>query len=231
MKTVMAKVLAALLVILAVYFCWSHINFVEQRKLEKEKLSKNKELLDRIWNADDVDDKDINELPADIKERARSVKNLKNAVAIFEGAEDYLGRSSQLLQASPSDKPHLLVKSYYDRSIDLYKKAKEIVDQLEEIEGDNNYNHCLHYTRGEVYYRVLQFIATDEEKIEVFRQTVEEFKKALIAKPRDIDTEINIEILRSNRDKMVGTVVPAEQLLRQMPPQKIGGKGVKKGKY
>lgn len=232
MKKTMAF-LAILLGALSVYLGWSHLNFIEQKRMEKEKNIAEQEMVHKAWNdLENISSEEIDKLPKSVQARTRSVKELKEAIASFEEAEDYLAKAAQLAQtASSSDKIHPLVTVYYESAIASYKKSKEIIDRLEEVEGDNEYNHCFNYTKGEIYYRTLQLMAKDEEKMEIFRQIVQAFKRALLAKPRDIDTEINVEILRVKRSQLLsGAAMPTEQLLRQLP-QTGSGKGGRKGKF
>ncbi len=216
-----------------IYLGRTHLNFVEQKNIKKEKDNEEKQLIHKVWNnLETADDEEIKKLPADFREKARLMKGLKEAVSNFEEAEDFLARAGELARANSGEKINPLMKNYYDRSMDSYRKSKEIIDRLEEIEGDSDYNHCLYYTKGEIYYRILQFVAKNEEKMEIFNQIVVSFKKALLVKPRDIDTEINVEILRMNRGQMLsGTSVSTGQMLKQLPPSTSSGRGGRKGKY
>ncbi len=225
--------LAILLIFVSVYLGLSHINFVKQKRIAKNKNIEQTELVHKFYkNVEErLNDKEIDKLPEDTRRKARLINNFKQAVSSFEEAEDYLARAVSLRSAISPDDTNPLIESYFQQSMASYKKAKEIIDRLEEIEGDDKYNHCLHYTKGEIYYRVLQFIAVDEEKIEIFNQTVQSFKKALLAKPRDIDTEINVEILITNRSQLLTrATMPTGQMLRQLP-QKSAGQGIRKGKF
>lgn len=93
---------------------------------------------------------------------------------------------------------HPVAQALADKAMPLYEEMKKRIDKMSNIDGDDNYNFAFHYTKGEVYYRYMQFFGTQETIKELYKQTVNEFKLALRYKPGDVNTVINIELLIKN---------------------------------
>lgn len=108
-------------------------------------------------------------------------------------------------QPQPPQPPiHPSVQVIAEKAFTMYEQLKTRIDKLPEIPDDNNYNYTLHYMKGEVYYRYLQFHSTQQTAPEILKQTVNEYKLALKYKPGDVDTVVNIEILIKNSQGMGG---------------------------
>lgn len=174
---------------------------------------------------------DYPSLPVEIQTKIKPIIDLKKAVYAFDKAEIELSKTLKLVEAMGESGPSALVLETYFHSLELYKEAKIAVDQLNEIKGDDEYNFSLDYLKGEVYYRILQLVALPEEALDIFNQTVDAFKKALLIRPRDINTEINVEILRKNKDALLAKAnVPGDQQMKQLIQQGVGS-GQKRGNF
>lgn len=174
---------------------------------------------------------DFEKLPSELKPRAKAILELKITSAIFQEAEDELAGLIKLAAVTGLQEPHALAAPTMERIIDLYKKAKKGIDQLKDLPNDVEYNHCLNYLRGEIYYRIAQIAAGPNEINEIIQQISSSYKKALLAKPRDIETEINIEILKKNMSNLTANAnLPSHQLIKQLPQQGVGS-GQSRGKF
>ena len=119
--------------------------------------------------------------------------------------------------APPAKAPHPLVLEALNDAIKLYEESKDEIDLVGEIGNSNDFNFVLNYTKGEIYFRSTQFLSNKETAVEYFNQTVESFKKALKFNPRNINTEINIELLINKKDQMLQNAnKPGHQRLRQL---------------
>lgn len=95
----------------------------------------------------------------------------------------------------PTPKIHPAAQELADRAIPIYEEIRTRVDKIPEIKGDQKFNYLLHYTKGEIYFRYLQILGTEENSRELFNQTLTEYKLALQCKPGDVNTVVNIELL------------------------------------
>jgi len=144
-----------------------------------------------------------NSLNEDDKERFLRVVGLKFAQRHYLLAEAKIWRARRLVELTEGDDSPF-IEHYVNESIDHYQKAKEEIDALLEATDDDVYNFCLYYTRGNIYYRVLLFIAESDEATEIFNQTAAAWEDALRFRNKDVETEINLELLYKNRDQLMG---------------------------
>jgi len=186
----------------------------------------------------------ISSLPDDIKSSLMPIVFLKSATFKFRQAEAYMARAKKLHESismedkpqeepsteydefgdpttrppePPAKVPHPLVVEALNDAIKLYKESKDEIDLVGEIGDSNDFNFVLNYTKGEIYFRSTQFLSNEETAVEYFNQTVESFKKALKFNPRNINTEINIELLINKKDQMLQNAnKPGHQRLRQL---------------
>jgi tetratricopeptide (TPR) repeat protein len=185
----------------------------------------------------------ISSLPDGIKSSLMPIVFLKSATFKFRQAETYMARAKKLHESIsvedkpqgeppteydeygnpitrppvPAKVPHPLVVEALNDALKLYKESKDEIDLVGEIENSNDFNFVLNYTKGEIYFRATQFLSNEETAAEYFNQTVESFKKALKFNPRNINTEINIELLINKKDEMLQNAnKPGHQRLRQL---------------
>ncbi len=151
----------------------------------------------------------------------RSQLELALAIAYYETAEDRLYRTQSLLVLYgnlPSNDMNPLVMENYNSALENYKKAKEEIDKIKEIKGDDDFNFALQYARGNVYYRVLQILAEDDEKREFFEQTALAWERALDFRVKDQDAQINLELLKTNQQQLLmGATDSGLEKLRHIP--------------
>ena len=186
----------------------------------------------------------ISSLPDDQKSSLMPIVLLKSAIFKFRQAEAYMARAKKLHESisvkdepqeeptteydefgnpttrppsPPAKVPHPLVVEALNEALKLYKESKDEIDLVSEIGNSNDFNFVLNYTKGEIYFRTTQFLSDEETALEYFNQTVESFKKALKFNPRNINTEINIELLINKKDQMLQNAnKPGHQRLRQL---------------
>lgn len=168
--------------------------------------------------------------------------DLKVCTLKFQRAEGLLNRAREVQKelVKPKEMPyiretpgvveekeeiHPLALSLLKEAIELYKNCKEECDKLVENE-DIDFNFALNYLKGEIYFRNLELLATPETMKELFEQTIGSFKNALKAKPRDIDTIVNIELLLKNSEKLLAMMNRPSVRLNQMLKPRAG-----QGKY
>ena len=129
--------------------------------------------------------------------------NLKIARWHFLLAEEKIYRARQLAELTEEDSSPF-VDHYINESFAHYQKAKEKIDELLEATNDDVYNFHLYYTKGNIYYRVLMFLAKQDEAMEIFNQTALAWETALRFKNKDVDTEINLEVLYQKQRQLTG---------------------------
>ncbi len=163
-----------------------------------------------------VGDQDDPKVPSYIRDQFE----LALAIAYYEAAEDRLYRAQTLAVAysfNQSDMNPLVMENYLT-AVEDYKMAKERIDGIKEIEGNNDFNFSLQYARGNIYFRVLSVIASNDEKREFFEQTALAWERALDFKEKDQDTQINLEILKQNQSNLLsGSTGNNVQKLKQIP--------------
>lgn len=176
-------------------------------------------------------DDDYEKLPPDWKKEFKPIVDLKRATYTFEEAESELARVIQLVDITKDKKAHPLAEKTFLNSLRLYKEAKAGVDRLNEIKNNDEYNFCLYYLKGEIYYRTLELVAAPEEVPSIFNQTVDAYKRALLIKNRDINTEINVEILIKRKSELLSRGnEPGSQKIQRLIQQGVGS-GRKKGNF
>lgn len=177
--------------------------------------------------------RDIEKAPIHIRTRYEPYVILKKARAEFLQAEEYLFRSIDLAKTTQSGSQKTgvnpLVETYIDASFTLYRQAKEHIDVLVPLQNDDTYNFELHFTRGNIYFRILQFIAGPNELQDIFEQTAVAWEKALEAKEKDVDAQMNLELLITNQNQLLqgSRQAPGDILQRLQDPSL--GRGGKRG--
>lgn len=162
--------------------------------------------------------------------------SLKLAIHKFIEAENSFNRT-KLLYASlkGGNKLHPLVQENLDKTIRLYEECREMADRMGDFNdskvGDPNheYNFCLNYLKGEIYYRHLELLSKPETVRDLMTQTITYFRNALEYKPGDLNTVINIEILIKNREQMMAIANDPGAQKQQALIQKMAGSGNSKG--
>lgn len=178
----------------------------KQKSIEFIKLNVN-----NLTSIDDIEvlENSLKGLPKNEEDLVRVYFDLRKATILFNKAEDFLKKASDLDVALPVSTPpnapkqlHPLTQEALDKALNLYEEARKIADKYSDG-NDVEYNYKLDYLKGEIYFRYLEFLSTPETNAELFNQTVLNYKQALKNKPADIDTVINIEILIKNKNDLV----------------------------
>jgi hypothetical protein len=174
--------------------------------------------------------------PYDFSSFFRPQLTLALAAAHYQAAEDYLYRAEGMAAVYvnvDTDEINPLVMENFSLAATNYGEAQKQIDKLKEIEGNADYNFHLQYTRGNIYYRLLQTLAGDEEKMEFFVQAALAWERALDFRTKDHDTQVNLEILQTNRFVLLsGATADDLEKLRRIPQltkprYSIGGQGGK----
>lgn len=161
------------------------------------------------------------------KERAAALAPyiaLKKSLLYFNEAEGFLMRAVEIETAVGGDSQSInpLAQASLNKAIDLYDKARKEVELLKDT-NDANFNFSANYLKGEIYYRLLEFVADRESAVEIFNQTLTYYKMALRSKPGDINTVVNIELLIKNQNRLLGNAADPQQKKKQMLTSKKFG--------
>lgn len=243
MKTVVKAITGCLgvVLILASVYWWQNEQKLKKRSAEEREALNNQDKLVAGFHEklnQSRDQEDIESLMAEykilpIKAQAafKPALELKKTIFTFEKAEKELLRAMQFSTVINGGEGHPLTQEILFNALKLYKEAKIAVDSLATIKGNDDYNFCLYYLKGDIYYRILQLVATPEEIPGIFDQTVDAYKQALLVKPRDIDAEINVELLRKNKNALLarGNMF-GDQQMKQLIQQGVGS-GRKRGNF
>jgi tetratricopeptide (TPR) repeat protein len=183
-------------------------------------------------NSDDLKYKNFEAL-AIVDNRYKSYVDLKKVINEFREGQEILSKAVELQSSLTPDglnmeKFHPLVNKRIEEAMGFFEKSKIKSDQLDELAMDNEYNFVLNYTKGEIYYRYLQFFGSPETALELFNQTVTYYRNALTYKPRDIDTVVNIEILIKEKSKLLSQAANPGDRKQQILSPKFG-RGKNKG--
>lgn len=165
-----------------------------------------KECWDKLRNADSLVlleelAKDIPTLKESDRRNISKYLELRFSQFHYSVAEAKIWRAKRLIETMEEESP--FIERYIEEAFEHYRVAKKKIDSLMADDEDDNFNFHLYYTRGNIYYRILMFLASKEEAVGIFNQTASSWKKALSFRKKDIYTEINLEILRKNQDKLI----------------------------
>lgn len=193
-----------------------------------------------------LNDSGLNEelinLPKQLQDKARPYLGLKKASLLFKQGELYLEKAKLIekaleapetppVQGQPlPERPPLnrLTLENLKKSFDAYENARKEIEKYIEI-GDNDFDYNLGYLKGEIYFRYLQYLSTQETSEELFNQTLLNYKQALKYKPSDIDSVINIELLIKNQMSLMGNASRPSNRRKQMLNLKRYGLGHSSG--
>lgn len=194
-------------------------------------------------------------LPKENKDKIVPTIALKRSVILFNQAEDYLRKAIEVENAiaeqpmppvpdpdhdpensvepipPPSLQPgalHPLTIVNLDKAIVLYEQARKGVEQLKDG-GNPNFNYHLNYLKGEIYYRVLEFMSDQESAPELFNQALTYYKYALRNRNSDINTIVNIELMIKNQSRLVSNAGNPQARRKQMLNSKKYGIGKSSG--
>lgn len=203
------------------------VNTARQSLVENQENQRNKLLLELV----DVTDVEKHPDPQERVERlealgpligdSNSQYELALSIAYYEVAEDRLYQAQNLAshytKETASDMNPLVMENFYS-AIANYKKAKERIDTIKETEGDDDFNFHLQYARGNIYFRALAVLASNDEKMELFNQTALSWERALDFRSKDQDTQANLEFLKNNQSSLLaGATGDDLKKLKQMP--------------
>lgn len=179
-------------------------------------------------------------LPQREQDRIAPYIALKKAVIWFNEAEEYLRKAAEIENATviPDPMPlllnpeqipapqqqrilHPLTTVMLNKAFNLYEKARKESEKLKDIQ-DSDFNYHMNYLKGEIYYRILEFLADQESAPEIFNQTLTYYKYALRNRGNDINTIVNIEILIKNQDGLVGDAGNPQRKKQMLNSKKYG---------
>lgn len=171
----------------------------------------------------------IKNLPVSQQEKFQPYLGIKKAIILFIAAEDFLKKAAEIESAvsldSSAQKPlNPFTLQMLQKAGELYEAARKEADRYNET-PDNTFNYNINYLKGEIYYRILQFMSTDENAQELFNQTLAYYKLALRYRPADINTVINIELLIKNQNSLLANAAGPNAKRRQMLNAKKAGLG------
>lgn len=181
------------------------INQRDQYQRLKADFQKKLETADTLAQLEELK-KTVSRLEAGDRKNLEMILDLRIAEQYYLLAEEKIWRARQMVGLLDKTDyfTHPFVNKYIDEGFDYYRKAKELIDALTEIEGDSDYNFRFYYARGNIYYRVLLFLASQDEAPEIFNQTALAWEAALRFKEKDVSTEINLELLNKKRQELGG---------------------------
>lgn len=139
------------------------------------------------------------------KDKLLPIIGLKRSLLLFNEAEGHLMKAVEIENALTDDSKqnlHPLTVKELNKAIQLYETARKEVEQIKE-QKNLTFDYQLNYLKGEIYFRHLEIMATQETALEMFNQTVTYYKYALRHKPSDVNTVVNIEILIKNQNKLL----------------------------
>jgi tetratricopeptide (TPR) repeat protein len=144
---------------------------------------------------------------------------LVEATSYFNSAEKTLKTAREI--GLPPDFP--VIKKLINSADKDYKRARDLIDKVVKMDDVDLEFHRL-YLRGEIYYRFLEFFSTPQTNQELFRKTLDSWKKALDIYPGDPETVANIELLIKNSNNMGQSGDPKSMGNRMLPQVGIGNK-------
>jgi tetratricopeptide (TPR) repeat protein len=188
-------------------------------------------------------------LPQDYQDRITPTITLKRAALYFNEAEEYLRKAAEIENAVASVQPpppppmpsdpenpenpepvpppavprelHPLTLINFNKAVDLYEKARKEGEKLKDT-GRADFDYHMNYLKGEIYYRILQFMADPEAAHEIFNQTLTYYKYALRNRTSDINTIINIEILIKNQNSLLANANPQAKKRQMLSSKRYG---------
>jgi hypothetical protein len=81
----------------------------------------------------------------------------------------------------------------------------------------------LWYTKGCIYFRHLQLLSTPDNAEETFLNSLNAFKNSLKYKDKDLNSQINIELLLQQKEKMMAQAKkPREERVQQLTSPLVG---------
>ncbi|MFH1759071.1 MAG: hypothetical protein ABH822_00735 [Patescibacteria group bacterium] len=219
---------------------------IEQDKVEKQQASVENEvdryeklvnqLYSQLSQANQLDnlqliEQSIKQLKKEDERELRPQLDLAFAEYYFQEAEDNIFRARSIIEATgesaEKDGVNVIADQYINRAFDYYRQAKEKIDALPEIVGNDGYNFHLYYTKGNIYFRYLLLMAQREEALEIFNQTAQSWGTALRFKEKDLDTEMNLEMLNIKKQQALQNASHGQRqrvkLLPQQPNKSRGG--------
>ena len=208
---------------------------VSAERQEKERIYQFEERLAGAVTLEDFQllEKALEQLPVKAKEKLKSHLELSLACYYFDRAEENIFRAKSILAVTGVEGSeggrNPIAEKYISESFRYYRAAKKKIDALEKSASDSEYNFHFFYARGNIYFRYLSLIAEEGEMQDVFNQTVLAWREALVYREKDIDTEINLEILRKNQDQMMKNATGGSYERMKMLPQQGVGLGKPRG--
>lgn len=201
-------------------------------------------------------ERDMQSLPKEYQERVAPTVALKKATVWFNEAEEYLRRAIEIENAAavPPGPPmpmadpenheeggpevipapqqqrelHPLTVDSLNKAFALYEKARKESEKLKDGD-DSDFNYHMNYLKGEIYYRVLEFLAEPDTAQELFNQALTYYKYALRYRNNDINTVVNIELLIKNQNNLLGNAAGPQARKKQMLTSKKFGIGKSSG--
>jgi len=198
---------------------------------------------------------DMQGLPKQYQERIAPNIALRKAAIWFNEAEECLRRAIEIENAAvvppgpppmpmadpenpdepepiPAPQPqrelHPLTVDSLNRAFALYEKARKESEKLKD--GDDlDFNYHMNYLKGEIYYRVLEFLAEPDTAQELFNQALTYYKYALRNRNNDINTVVNIELMIKNQNSLLGNAAGPQARKKQMLTSKKFGIGKSSG--
>lgn len=182
----------------------------------------------------------LDSLSKENKDRILPYIILKRSRLLFDEAEKYLQKAIEIEKATfvetpmpPADQPpppkalHPLTVINFQKAANLYEKARKEIDKLKDKNFDfdlllNGFYYNLNYLKGEIYYRILEFLADQNSAQELFNQTLTFYKYALRERPSDINTIVNIELLIKNQNNIIGSANPQMIRKKMLNSRKFG---------
>lgn len=217
-----------------------------QQSYEEQVLdNKIRSLVNKAKSISDLEEAEgmLQTLPQKEQDRIALYITLKKAAIWFNEAEEYLRKAAEIENATvspdlPSILPpdpehpeqipapqqrvsHPLTTVMLNKALSLYEKARKESEKLKDI-GDLDFNYHMNYLKGEIYYRILEFIADQESAQEIFNQTLTYYKYALRNRGNDINTIVNIEILIKNQNDLVGNAGNPQRKKQMLNSKKYG---------
>jgi len=195
----------------------------------------------------------MNDLPKEYRDRIEPTITLKRAAMYFNEAEEYLRKAAEVENAVASvpqapppppdpenpDHPeqipppaprelHPLTLINFNKALGLYEKARKESEKLKDT-GSADFDYHLNYLKGEIYYRILEFMADPDSAQEIFNQTLTYYKYALRNRSSDINTIVNIELLIKNQSSLLANASSPQTKKKQSLSGKKYGIGRSSG--
>ncbi len=90
---------------------------------------------------------------------------------------------------------HPLAWVALENAMGSYNEARAYIDSIQSDAESTEFNFVYNYVKGSIYYRLMQMTREQDIAKGFFEKSLESYTTALKFKPKDTNTEINIELL------------------------------------